>query len=75
MPIKVRVTDDDGELREYAIKGYKIIDCDVEAASEDGVFISPEFRAFECRIVDFGREKRIRLYFQPRRCTWFMTVL
>ena len=75
MPIKIRVTDDDGELQEYAIKGYKIIDCDVEAESPDGVHFGPEIRAFECKIIDFGREKYIRLYFQPRTCTWFMTVV
>ena len=72
IPIKIRMTDDDGACQEYRIRSYK------DLSYKGNVFDMPEvgmihtscIYPFECKIECFGHERTITLFYSSYEHTW-----
>lgn len=72
IPIKIRMTDDDGAYQEYRIRAYKDLSYkgsvfempDVGRVHSSGIY------PFECKIECFGNERTIRLFYNSYEHTW-----
>ncbi|MBR1861543.1 MAG: hypothetical protein IJ796_06760 [Lachnospiraceae bacterium] len=75
LPLKVRVLDDDGEFQTYMIKDYRDRSHMGTRELPDGVFVTDNTLVFECHVIVFGKQKMIRLYYNPSGTVWKMTVM
>lgn len=73
MPLKIRFEDEDGQWQTYIIKEYKDISHQGTRTLPDGMFITDNTIAFECKIKVFDSFKRIRLYYFSQGMKWIMT--
>ena len=73
-PIKIRVTDEDGETQVYMIREYRDISGQGSYSMPDGVHVSNDNLVYECKITNFGQNRLIRLYYEPYTRVWSMTV-
>ncbi len=68
IPIKLRVADEDGEFQTYLIRSYKDI---TNYGSSDNHNTAINHRwTFDCVILVFGRERRIRLQYNSLDNLW-----
>ncbi len=72
-PIRIRFKDDDGLMQAYNIKEYIDISHQGTRTMPDGVFITDNTIAFECKIMVFDQIKNIRLYYFDASNKWVMT--
>ena len=72
-PLKSRFKDDDGQWQAYIIKEYKDISHQGTRTMPDGMFITDNTIAFECKITVFDQIKYIRLYYMAAANKWVMT--
>ena len=70
IPIKIRLTDDDGVCQEYKIQNFRIIPKEKDLFSPDGLFVSHSTRVYECKIIVFQRERIIYLYYRDGDGIW-----
>ncbi len=70
IPMRVRVTDEDGIYQAYSIKQYRIVSKDGAYTTPDGIFVCNKTMVFECKITVFGQAKSIRLYYEIEKGTW-----
>ena len=73
MPIKIRFKDEDEQWQTYIIKGFKDISHQGTRTLPDGMFITDNTIAFECKIKVFENIRMIRLYYFPFVTKWVMT--
>ena len=73
-PIKIRTVDEDGEYQTYVIKGYRDLSHQGTREMPDGVYVTDKTFVFECNIAVFGRNRMVRLYYNPSDVYWRMTV-
>ena len=73
-PIKIRVVDEDGEYQEYRIKGYRDLSGQGTRMMPDDVYVNNTTLIYECRITSFGRDRTIRIYYEPPVMRWRMKV-
>ena len=73
IPMKVRMKDEEGMLQSYTIHAFKKIKGG-GFTMPDGIFISAMTLSYECKIVTFGKERLIRLYYKSPFKGWIMTV-
>lgn len=73
IPMRLRMRDEEGVYQIYNIKEYKDVSHRGTRTLPDGVFITNNTFAFECRILVFGVKKLIRLYYDPHSTVWHMT--
>ena len=70
IPLKIRITDDDGEFQTYKIKAYKnLTHCSKSTLSSETNLIDHIWK-FECKIEVFGRERRINLMYNAYDNKW-----
>ena len=74
IPLRIRVSDEEGNPRAFAIKSYKNLSGNVTYTTSDGVYVTDEMIFYECRIEINGEMKGIRLYYRKNMNNWFMTV-
>ena len=75
IPLKVRVTDEEGEYQTYYIKGYKDHSHQGSRTLPTGVFVTNNTIVFECEIISFGRKRKIWLYYEEsHRMVWTMSA-
>ena len=72
-PIRLRLKDEDGQYQAYTIKEYRDLSHHGTKLMSDGVYVTDKTLIFECKIIVFGREKRIRLYSNEPYLSWIMT--
>ena len=72
IPLRIRLMDEDGEFHVYAIKGYKELAGQEEFKLPNGVPATSHTWLFECRILVFAAEKRIRLFYNAYDNMWRM---
>ena len=72
-PIKIRVADEDGEYQTYRIKAFRDLSHQGTREMPDGVFVTNRTMVYECDIIVFGRQRMIRLYYEPNGTVWKMT--
>ena len=75
IPMRVRVTDEDGQLQSYTIKGFRDLSHSGTREMPDGMYVNNSTLVFECYINDFGRKHLIRLYHEHNEDIWKMTVI
>lgn len=70
IPIKIRLQDEDGEFQTYSIQAYKDLTHYGNYVMPNGVTTSNHMWRFECKIIVFGVEKRIRLFYNAFDNKW-----
>jgi len=70
MPIKIRLTDEYGELQTYMILAYKDLSAQADYSLPSGVVVRGHIRTFECRISVFGTERLIRIAYNVDENLW-----
>ncbi|MCR5252029.1 MAG: hypothetical protein K6E50_15650 [Lachnospiraceae bacterium] len=73
VPIRIRVTDEDGLKQAFTIKEYRELPQQGARTMPDGVYVTDHTMIFECKIVIFERLRLIRLYYEPAQMIWRMT--
>ncbi|MBR4277719.1 MAG: hypothetical protein IKQ28_04730 [Lachnospiraceae bacterium] len=74
-PLKVRVLDDDGEFQTYTIKDFRDQSHRGTRQLPDGMYVTDNTLVYECHVIVFGRQKMIRLYYEPSGTIWKMTAI
>ena len=75
IPIRIRTVDEDGEMQSYTIKGYKDLSHQGTRSMPDGMYVTDKTLVYECNIAVFGRNRMIRLYYEPSGTVWKMTTM
>ena len=70
MPIKIRLTDEYGELQTYMILAYKDLSAQKDYTLPNGILVRGHIRTFECRISVFGTERLIRIAYNADDNIW-----
>lgn len=72
IPLKLRITDEDGEIQTYQIKGYRDITGRHNYVLPNGVTVTTtqELKVFECMIECFHRKKTISIFYNPKTLVW-----
>lgn len=72
IPLKLRITDEDGEIQQYQIKGYRDVTGRHSYTLPNGVTVTTtqEMRVFECKIDCFQRQKLISIFYNPKTMIW-----
>ena len=70
IPLRIRVTDGDGELHTYTIKDYKDLSGRGAYTTVDGIYVTDRILLFECRIQVLGQLRRVRLYYNRSSEIW-----
>ena len=65
IPLRIRLTDEEGERREFTILQYRDIGGKGNQTLPDGGCISNDTLAYECYIEVAGVRRLIRLYHKP----------
>ncbi|MCR5801266.1 MAG: hypothetical protein K6G57_02920 [Lachnospiraceae bacterium] len=74
-PMRIRAKDDDGEYQTFSIKRFRDVSHQGAREMPDGVYVSDRTFVYECYISIFGREKMVRLYYEPSGTVWKMTIM
>ena len=69
IPMRVRLTDEDGAVQTYTIKSYEDLSHQGTRTMPDGMYVSDRTFVYECQVQAFGRYRMIRLYYEPRSFT------
>lgn len=72
IPIKLRLQDDEGEFQTYAVKGYKDLSHKGSYIMPNGITATNNIFPFDCKIVVFGREQIVHLYYNSSDHIWRM---
>lgn len=70
IPLRIRVTDEDGLPQVYSIKKFKNLSHRGCMQMPDGVYVTDNTLIFECSILILGTEKTVRLYNTPPKTVW-----
>ncbi len=74
IPIRIRFVDEEGAVQVHSIKEYKDLSHRGTFTNPDGVFITNEMMVFMCKVVTFGHEQRIMLYYDAGKSKWMMSA-
>ena len=66
IPLKFRLQNEDGLFETYSIKPYKPVPKQGTRTTKDGIYVSNSTEIYECRVVIFGMERTVRLYYSPK---------
>ncbi|MCR5848035.1 MAG: hypothetical protein K6G75_07950 [Lachnospiraceae bacterium] len=72
-PIRIRITDEDGQSQAFTIKEFNDISHQGARTMPDGYVVSDNTLNFYCKILVFGREKKIRLFSNPPYLEWMIS--
>ena len=72
IPLKIRITDEDGEYQVYNIKSYKDVSNRTAYTMPNGTSVTPanHLWKFECKISVFNTLKRIQLFYNANENSW-----
>ena len=70
IPIKIRLTDEDGVCQEYMIQGYRVLSVAIDQRTPDGLYVTPHTTVYECKITVFQRERTVCLYYRNGEGIW-----
>ncbi len=72
IPLKIRITDEDGEYQVYNIKSYKDVSNRTAYTMPNGASVAPanHLWKFECKICAFNTLKRIQLFYNANENSW-----
>ncbi len=70
IPLKIRLQDEEGQFQTFRIRGYRRMAPKGAYAASGGVYVTNEIQIFECRILVFGQERVVRLYYDAGKGSW-----
>lgn len=70
IPIKIRIRDEEGEFQTYVVKGYKDLSHKGAFTMPNGVTATRTIFPFDCKIIVFGRERIVHLYYNSSDHIW-----
>ncbi len=70
IPLKLRVLDEDEQYQTYAVRAYRTIPGD--GYEMDGVRSGSHIWMYECKILVFGHERRVHLWFDAYENRWHL---
>ncbi len=70
MPIKIRLTDETGEMQTYQIRGYRDLSGKGDYVLPNGVIVRGHIRTFECKILVFGTERLVKILYNADENQW-----
>ena len=72
IPLKIRITDEDGEYQVYNIKSYKDVSNRTAYTMPNGATVAPanHLWKFECKICAFNTLKQIQLFYNAYENSW-----
>ena len=72
IPLKIRITDEDGEYQVYNIKSYKDVSNRTAYTMPNGTSVAPanHLWKFECKICAFNTLKQIQLFYNANENSW-----
>ena len=73
IPLRVRMTDEDGLRQAFTIKEYKDLSHKGTRTMPDGMHVTDLTLIFQCKICVIDRERIITLYLDPPNLVWKMT--
>lgn len=75
IPIRIRIEDEDGESQSYLVKGYRQIDFEGNTILPSGVGAGSNTNlSYECKIMVFDKERRVRLLYRKFDGKWIVCV-
>ncbi len=72
IPLRFRITDEDGEQHTYTIKDYRDVSGRGAYVTRDGIYVTDRMLVYECRIVVLGQLRRVRLYYHRGKDVWLV---
>ena len=72
IPIKLRLQDDEVEFQTYVVKAYKNLSHIGSYIMPNGITATSTIFPFDCKIIVFGREKIVHLYYNSGGWIWRM---
>lgn len=72
IPIKIRLTDEDGEMHTYLVKAYKVIERPCDGCLPNHVKTTMSIWTFECKISVFEKQQIIRIHYNVYQGRWWM---
>ena len=73
IPIKLRIQDEEGEFQTYAVKAYRDLSHKGSYTMPNGIAATSSIFPFDCKIIVFGREQTVHLYYNNSDQIWRMT--
>lgn len=73
IPIKLRIQDEEGEFQTYAVKAYRDLSHKGSYTMPNGIAATSSIFPFDCKIIVFGREQMVHLYYNNSDQIWRMT--
>lgn len=70
IPIKIRIQDEEGEFQTYVVKGYKDLSHKGSFTMPNGITATRTIFPFDCKIIVFGRERVVHLYYNSSDHIW-----
>lgn len=72
IPLKIRLTDESGEVQQYKVKEYREITNHSRYVMPNSVEVECHrtIRTFECKIDIFQRERTIVIFYNPKDQIW-----
>ncbi len=70
IPLKIRLQDEEGQFQSFRIRSFRRMAPKGAFAASGGVYVTNEIQIFECRILVFGKEREIRLYYDVGKGSW-----
>lgn len=74
IPLKFRVTDEDGEVQTYSVKSYRMISHTKEIILPNEVTIDRIIWNYECKINVWGKERIVSLCHHTHENVWYIDV-
>lgn len=70
IPIKLRIRDEEGEFQSYAIRSYRDLSHKGTYTMPNGIVATSNILPFDCKIMVFGQEKLVHLFYNSRDNIW-----
>lgn len=70
IPLKIRILDEDGERQTYVVRAYKDLTVYGNSGKTELVTTKNHIWTFECKILVFHQEKRIRMTYNAYENSW-----
>ena len=72
IPLKIRLTDEDGEYQTYNVKEYKDYSQKGAYRIPEGLMATNTIYPYELKILCFGTLRRIRVFYNCSSCVWYL---
>jgi len=72
IPLKIRIQDEDGEMQNYSVKGYRMVNVNGKVVMPNEVCVTSHIWRFECKLCIWGREKIVGMSYNAIENLWYI---